>query len=134
MSTHIAPSPAFVRRFNALATEWRSATRFLSAPSAAVAHPAYRAVVALGSDAVPLILAELAEGPEPWFAALRELTGADPVPPTDCGRPSEAAAYWLATPGGVEGAVWFGGGLPPSARRRECVMARRTALIAHRLD
>lgn len=96
MSTQTAPSPALTRRFQALASEWRSATRFLASPSAAAAHPAYRAVIALGPDAVPLILAELADGPEPWFAALRELTGADPVPPEDRGHPADAAVYWLA--------------------------------------
>ncbi len=96
MSTQIAPPPAFARRFRALASEWQSATRFLASPSAAAAHPAYRSVIALGPDAVPLILAELADVPEPWFAALRELTGADPVPPADRGHPADAAAHWLA--------------------------------------
>lgn len=79
-----------------MTAEWKAATRFLAAPSAAVEHPAYRAVVAFGSVAVPLILADLAESPEPWFAALRELTGEDPVPPADRGRPNAAAEHWLA--------------------------------------
>lgn len=83
-------------RFHALAGEWRAATRFLASPAAASEHPAYRAVVALGPAAVPLILVELAAAPEPWFAALRELTGADPVPPADRGRPRVAADHWLA--------------------------------------
>jgi hypothetical protein len=96
MSTTTTPSPALTSRFHALADEWRTATKFLSAPSAASEHPAYRAIVALGADAVPLILAELALAPEPWFAALRELTGADPVPPADRGRPRAAAEHWLA--------------------------------------
>jgi hypothetical protein len=95
MST-AAPSPALTNRFRALASEWQAATRLLAAPSAASEHPAYRAVVALGPAAVPLILADLAVAPEPWFAALRELTGADPVPPADRGRPRAAAEHWLA--------------------------------------
>lgn len=95
MSTVTVPSPALVSRFQSLAGEWRAATRFLAGPAAAAEHPAYRAVVALGPDAIPLILAELAVSPEPWFAALRELTGADPVPPADRGRPRAAAGHWL---------------------------------------
>jgi hypothetical protein len=79
-----------------LADEWQAATRLLSAPSAASEHPAYRAIVALGPGVVPLILADLAVAPEPWFAALRELTGTDPVPPADRGRPRVAAEHWLA--------------------------------------
>jgi hypothetical protein len=96
MSTVVGPSPALASRFQTLAREWQAATRLLSSPSAAAEHPAYRAVVALGPAAVPLILAELAASPEPWFAALRELTGADPVPPADRGRPRAAAEHWLA--------------------------------------
>ena len=42
------------------------------------------------------ILADLAVAPEPWFSALRELTGTDPVPPADRARPRAAAEHWLA--------------------------------------
>ena len=96
MSTQIADPPSIALTFRALSAEWRAATRFLSAPSAAVDHPAYRAVIDLGPAAVPLILAALADAPDPWFAALRELTGADPVPPAYRGRPEAAADHWLA--------------------------------------
>lgn len=96
MSTATAPSPALAARFHSLAGEWRDATRFLAGPAAAADHPTYRAVVALGPDIVPLILVELATSPELWFAALRELTGADPVPSADRGRPRAAAEHWLA--------------------------------------
>jgi hypothetical protein len=96
MSTSTAHSSALAGRFRALGNEWQAATRFLAAPSAAAEHPAYRAIVALGPNVVPLILAELAVAPEPWFAALRELTGVDPVPPADRGRPRAAAEHWLA--------------------------------------
>ena len=96
MSTDTATRPALAVAFRALASEWRAATRFAAAPSAAADHPAYRAVVGLGPGAVPLILAALAEAPDPWFAALRELTGDDPVPPADRGRPEASAGHWLA--------------------------------------
>ncbi|MBY0513859.1 MAG: hypothetical protein K2P78_08095 [Gemmataceae bacterium] len=96
MSTATTPSPALASRFHSLTNEWQAATRFQAAPSAAVEHPAYRAIVALGPVVVPLILADLAVAPEPWFAALRELTGEDPVPSADRGRPRAAAEHWLA--------------------------------------
>jgi hypothetical protein len=96
MDTQTAPPQALARRFQTFASEWRSVTRFLSSPSAASTHPSYRAIVELGTVAVPLILAELAESPDPWFAALRELTGDDPVPSEDVARPTEAAEHWLA--------------------------------------
>ena len=97
MGTQTAAPPALDHTFHALAAEWRAATRFAAAPSAAADQPAYRAMVGLGPAAVPLILAALADAPDPaWFAALRELTGADPVPPADRGRPAASAAHWLA--------------------------------------
>jgi len=82
--------------FHKLATEWQSATRFAASLLAASEHPAYRAIIDLGPAVIPLIMVELANSPLPWFAALRELTGADPVPTTDRGRPQVAADYWLA--------------------------------------
>jgi len=97
MSTLTTISPATRRKFLALADEWRAATRFAAAPSAASAHPAYQAIIALGSAVVPLILDALTEAPDPWFAALRELTGNDPVPVADRGRPRAAADHWLAS-------------------------------------
>jgi hypothetical protein len=96
MVTIDVASPALAARFQELAAEWKAATRLLAAPSAAAEHPAYRAIVALGPAVVPLILADLAAAPEPWFAALRELTRVDPVPPADHGRPRAAAEHWLA--------------------------------------
>ncbi|HXD86176.1 MAG TPA: hypothetical protein VN641_06765 [Urbifossiella sp.] len=96
MDTIAAPPRALAVRFHTLAGEWRDATRLLASPSAAAEHPAYRAIVALGPSIVPLILADLAAAPEPWFAALRELTGVDPVPAADRGHPRAAAEHWLA--------------------------------------
>ena len=92
MNLHPAP-PAFDR----LAAEWQAATQFSADPSAAATHPAYHDMVALGVDAVPLILAALRDDPDPaWVAALLELTGADPVPYADRGRTRAMAGHWLA--------------------------------------
>lgn len=96
MSSATLHSSALASRFHALVSEWQAATRFLATASAAAEQPAYRAIIALGPAAVPLLLAELAVVPEPWFATLRELTGADPVPKADRGRPRAAAEHWLA--------------------------------------
>lgn len=96
MSTQTAAPPSTLQTFRHLVAEWRAATRFAAAPSAAAGHPAYRAMVGLGAEIVPLALAALAAAPDPaWFAALGELTGADPVPPAERGRTEAAAGYWL---------------------------------------
>lgn len=41
--------------------------------------PAYLSIIAMGSPAVPLILEELRRESDFWFAALKALTGANPV-------------------------------------------------------
>ncbi len=97
MSTQTLNPPALDLAFARLVAEWRDATQFAANPSAAVTLPAYREMVALGPAVVPLILAALQAEPDPsWLAALRELTGADPVPVEDRGRTRAMAAHWLA--------------------------------------
>ena len=97
MTTRTIPPLALAHTFHAFVADWQGATRFSAAPSAASLHPAYRAMVDLGPEIIPLILAELAVSPRPsWFAALRELTGNDPVPSQHRGYPAPSAGHWLA--------------------------------------
>lgn len=83
------------RTFGHLRRQWRAATRFTSSGTELVGHPSYRAVVALGERVVPLLLAEMRDRPDHWHAALREITGEDPVPPADRGRLRATAAAWV---------------------------------------
>ncbi len=83
------------RRFHELAAEWRAEVAPLSSSRARVQHPAYRAIIALGPTVVPLLLRELEQRPNHWFAALRSLTGADPVPLADRGRIGAMTAAWV---------------------------------------
>jgi hypothetical protein len=82
-------------RFRLLADEWRRGVGPLSSASKIVQHPAYQAIIALGPDVVPFILRELEREPDHWFAALRAITGADPVTPEDRGRMDRMAAAWI---------------------------------------
>jgi hypothetical protein len=86
--------------FRELADEWRQETRFESSMSAITSHRAYRNIISLGDEVVPLLLRELRRRPEPWFAALRELTGADPVKPEHRGDTGAMADAWLRWGGG----------------------------------
>ena len=87
--------PFLQDRFRQLAAEWRRDVGPLSSVSAIVQHPAYQQIIALGRDVVPLILRELEREPDHWFAALRAITGADPVAPEDHGRMDRMAAAWV---------------------------------------
>src|SRR5947209_7076908 len=83
------------RRFEELADEWQEAVAYLSDSTLREAHPAYRAIVALGAPVVPLLLADLERTHRHWFAALSELTGANPVPQGEAGRIRRMAEAWV---------------------------------------
>lgn len=81
--------------FTALAERWKAETEFLSSPDEIAAHWAYQRIVQLGAPMVPLVLRELRREPHLWFAALRALTGANPVPAEARGKVSAMADAWV---------------------------------------
>lgn len=87
---------ALARQFQALAAQWKAGTALLSSTTDMIAHPAYQAVIALGSPVVPLLLRDLEREPAHWFEALQAITGEDPVPPEQWGKIPAMAAAWLA--------------------------------------
>ena len=66
--------------FNRLVAEWKAGRRRGADVAQMTAHPAYRQIIGLGEQAIPLILEELDRQPDHWFPALHELTGTSPVP------------------------------------------------------
>ncbi len=90
-----APS-ALEARFDALVEQWLTETRSASSFSKIIGHPAYRAIIDLGPNVIPLILQDMEQEPKHWSPALRELTGANPVPPKNAGQVSLIAADWIA--------------------------------------
>jgi hypothetical protein len=87
--------PGLEKRFRELVEEWQAGVAAVSSTTARVQHPAYRQIIALGPAVVPLLLRELERRPNHWFAALRSLTGADPVAPADRGRLGPMAEAWI---------------------------------------
>jgi type III restriction enzyme len=86
-------------RFEALVAQWRHATGGWSNPHKIVAHPCYRAIVAMGWEAVPLVLDDLTRNPDPdfWGPALREITGETvTLAPEQSGRLDAVARAWLS--------------------------------------
>jgi hypothetical protein len=65
--------------FRKLADTWSEETGGLSLIQKKVQHSAYQQIIALGPDAVPLILRELEREPDHWFWALAAITGENPV-------------------------------------------------------
>jgi len=91
-----APSASVEFEFIVCAEAWKHDTRHMSSITKIVSHPAYQEIIKMGEAAIPLILRELAEKPDHWFPALRNITGHDPVPKSSQGRLKEMTESWLA--------------------------------------
>jgi len=58
-------------------------------------HPAYRKIIQLGAETIPLILRELKRQPDHWFPALSEITGFNPVSPYAEGKIGLMSDAWI---------------------------------------
>lgn len=86
-------------RFEALARAWEAhleETRELSNPYARLRHEAFDGLVALGDEAVPLIVARYREGSLFWGAVLARLTGVTEHGDGVQGDLKETRRRWLA--------------------------------------
>lgn len=63
--------------FGELKAQWVADTRIESSVHQMVLHPAYQRIIGLGPRVVPLMLEDLAEGPDHWFMALVAIVGDD---------------------------------------------------------
>lgn len=82
-------------RFRRLSQEWKARKSHVACVEDAILHPAYLRIIGMGSDAVPLILAELERELDHWFPALYAITEAEPVAEADQGKMSRMATAWL---------------------------------------
>ena len=67
--------------FERLADEWLEQRPKGVDVAQMIKHPAYQAIIDIGPDAVPWLLARLAQRPDHWFHALNQITDAQPVQP-----------------------------------------------------
>jgi len=81
--------------FRRLADDWLEKTAFEASLSDIIKLPAYQAIIELGEEAVPFLLRELESRPNFWFAALREITKANPVADKDKGHLGKMTQAWL---------------------------------------
>jgi hypothetical protein len=86
------PVESLQEQFQRLKAEWNADTKYLSNPNKIMAHPAMRAIIAMGEDVVPAILHDLRDRPSVLVWALPEIVG--PKPALE-GNPSFMTAAWL---------------------------------------
>ena len=89
------PSDQLYERFDELARRWTGETLVMSSSTQIFAHDAYRQIVDLGEQALPVVLTELQRsGDVRWVQALTDITGIR-QPATGAG-PAEVVQAWLA--------------------------------------
>ena len=81
--------------FERLVAEWKAGRRRGADVAQMTEHPAYRRIIGMGEQAVPLILEELERQSDHWFPALNELTGTSPVPEESKGNVANMRQAWL---------------------------------------
>jgi len=89
------PAETLENRFRRLAAAWQEAVAYQSSTTLRNSHPAYREIIGLGPAVVPLLLRNLEENQTHWFCALREITGADPIPESAAGNIPKMVEAWL---------------------------------------
>jgi hypothetical protein len=89
------PAETVEERFRRLEAIWTMETGYLSSDQEITGHPAFQEIIRLGNDVVPLMLQDLCERPRLWVWALPQITGVNPVPPSDRGHIAKMSDAWL---------------------------------------
>ena len=85
-------------RFQALAQRWKAKRGATSSIHELCTTDAYLSIMAMGRDALPLLLAQLqqeGDHPDHWLVALSHIARVDPVPAEDKGSLPKMAKAWL---------------------------------------
>jgi hypothetical protein len=87
-------NPALEAEFKTLVEKWHKDTQHVSSVRKRIEHPAYRRIIEIGSNVLPMLFRELNERPSHWLVALHAITHEDPAPEGSTFR--EAVGAWLA--------------------------------------
>jgi hypothetical protein len=98
----VPPIENIEQHFRRLEARWSADTMFLSDHGKIMGHPAMRAIIAMGEEAVPIILHDLHAKESLMVWALPEITGENLAPPRidggflkwDVGAQVEAWLQW----------------------------------------
>jgi hypothetical protein len=89
--------------FHDLAEQWRRETAMCSSIAKKVEHAAYRKIIAMGEQVLPLILRELRDRPGYWFEALKAISRQSPVGANERADPKKVREAWLQWGKGLPG-------------------------------
>ena len=83
------------RKFAALSRDWKEKSVLMSSVADMVSLTSYQEIIAMKGRAIPLLLRELRDDPNHWFAALVAITGENPVASADRGNLDKMVDTWL---------------------------------------
>jgi hypothetical protein len=66
-------------KFDSYTITWLNETMFTSSSSEIFSNNAYRSIIGLGTEVIPLIIEDLKINDYHWFYALESLTGVNPI-------------------------------------------------------
>lgn len=85
-------------KFSGLVAQWRAERGATTSITAMAACDAYKKIIGMGPDAIPLIIAQMRSEsgkPDQWFWALQVLAGVDPVADEDRGDYVKMSQSWM---------------------------------------
>lgn len=110
----ISSAGTLPERFARLADAWHDRVDGESAGDRIVSAPEYLSIIAMGAEAVPLILQDLQSRGGFWYPALLAITNEWPMPESANGIPRLMKSAWLEW-GRKNGYVEAGGAAPSGA-------------------
>lgn len=85
-------------KFKELVAQWRAERGATSSIAEMCSTPAYLSILAMGKEAIPLLLGQLrleGDDPDHWFVALYHTAEVDPIPDQDKGDMAKMSEAWL---------------------------------------
>lgn len=82
-------------KFQLLAESWKEESRFLAFAKTRTQLMSYQAIIKMGKTVIPYILIEMQQHPNHWFAALKQLTGINPILPEHRGNIIAMTNDWV---------------------------------------
>jgi len=89
------PTETLEERFRRLEATWLDEIGYSSSPTELCSHWAFQEILSMGEAVVPLMLRDLEREPHFWVWALPRITGARPVPASDCGNLTKMSEAWV---------------------------------------
>jgi hypothetical protein len=91
----IPPADTVEQMLRRLEAQWQADTQFFSDARRIINHPAFQQIIGLGNEVVPFLLHDLQVRPSLWVWALPEITGENPILPTDAGNVRKMSDAWV---------------------------------------